>query len=80
MKIQAYETQNQTIVNPSLLPALDAELFASSDWNVLTPSPERRQIDDAVFDALGLTAGEQDAVYAGVTQLVANRKRRASSA
>lgn len=79
LKIQAYETQNQTIVNPSLLPALDAELFASSDWDVLTPSPERRHIDDAVFDALELTAGEREAVYEGVTKLVTNRKRRASS-
>ena len=79
LKIQAYETQNQAIVNPSLLPLLDAALFASSDWDVLTPSPERRQIDDAVFDALELTAGEREAVYEGVTKLVTNRKRRASS-
>lgn len=59
---------------------LDAELFASSDRDVLTLSLERRQIDDAVFDALALTAGEREAVYAGVTELVNNRKHRASSA
>ena len=77
LKIQTYEIESLTVVNPSLLPALDAKLFASSDWDVLTPSPERRQIDDAVFDALGLTTGERQAVYAGVTKLVTNRKRRA---
>ena len=77
LEIQTYETANIAVVNPNLLPALDAELFASSDWDVLTPSPERRQIDDAMFDALGLTAGEREAVYEGVTKLVSNRKRRA---
>ena len=77
LEIQTYETANIAVVNPSLLPALDAELFASSDWDVLTPSPERRQIDDAVFDALALTAGEREAVYAGVAELVNNRKQRA---
>ena len=77
LKIQIYETENLPVPNPSLLPSLDAELFASSDWDVLTPSPERRHIDDAVFDALGLTAGEREAVYEGVTKLVSNRKQRA---
>ena len=77
LEIQTYETANIAVVNPNLLPVLDAKLFASSDWDVLTPSPERRQIDDAVFNALGLTTGERDAVYAGVTKLVTNRKRRA---
>ena len=77
LEIQTYETANIAVVNPNLLPSLDAELFASSDWDVLTPSPERRQIDDAVFDALALTAGEREAVYEGVTKLVSNRKQRA---
>ena len=48
-------------------------------WDVLTPSPERRLIDDAVFDMLGLTQGERDGVYEGVTELVENRLRRARS-
>ena len=46
---------------------------------MLNPSPARRQIDDAVFDALSLTKGERDAVYEGVTELVENRLRRARS-
>ncbi len=80
LRIETYENANIAVVNPNLLPALDAELFASSDWDILKPSPERRQIDDAVFDALALTAGERDAIYAGVAQLVTNRKCRARSA
>ena len=79
LKIQTYEIESLAVVNPSLLPALDAELFASSDWDVLTPSPERRHIDDAVFDVLGLTDDEREEVYAGVTELVENRKQRARS-
>ena len=37
----------------------------------LNISLERRLLDNAVFDALGLTAGERDAVYEGVAALVA---------
>ncbi len=77
--LAAFEFKTLQIVNPQLLPEPDAALFASEDWDVLTPSAERRQIDAAVFDALGLTAGERDAVYAGVTELVENRRRRARS-
>ena len=79
LKIQTYEIESLDIVNPSLLPAPDVEIFAASDWDVLAPSAERREIDDAVFDALGLTPGERDAVYEGVTELVSNRRRRARS-
>ena len=36
-------------------------------------------IDDVVFDALGLTQDERDAVYEAVTALVSSRKQRARS-
>ena len=32
-----------------------------------------------MYDALGLTAGEREAVYEGVTELVQNRRRRAGN-
>ena len=79
LEIQTYETANLAIVNPQLLPQLDATVFNAADWDVLTPSAARRHIDDAVYDALGLTPDERAAVHAGVTELVANRKRRAGS-
>ena len=79
MKIQTFEMENLTVLNPSLLPEIPEEMFTSTNWDVLTPSAERRQIDAAVFDALELTQGEQDAVYEGVTELVGNRLRRARS-
>ncbi len=80
LEIQTYETSNLSIVNPQLLPEPDPAIFDSANWDVLTPSAERWQIDGMVFDALGLTAGERVAVYEGVTELVENRKRRANSA
>ena len=79
LELAAYETANLAIVNPILLSEPDTEVFVSVDWDVLTPSAERRQIDDMVFDVLGLTQGERDAVYEGVVELVENRRRRARS-
>ena len=79
MKIQTFEIDDLQIVNPQLLTDPDASVFNAADWDVLTPSAARRHIDAAVFDALGLTADERDAVYAGVAELVSNRKRRARS-
>ena len=79
IKIQTYELANLPIVEPSSLPTVDPSDFDSEDWDVLSPSRERRLIDDAVFDVLGLTQGERDGVYEGVRELVENRKRRARS-
>ena len=79
MKIQTFEVENLALVNPSLLNEIDAVIFNATDWNVLNPSAERLEIDAAVFGALGLTQGEQDAVYEGVSELVGNRLRRARS-
>ena len=79
LEIQTYETANIQIVNPRLLPEPEAAGFAATDWDVLRPSAARRELDGAVFDALSLTAEERAAVYAGVGELVGNRKRRAGS-
>ena len=79
LEVAAYELANIGIVNPQSLPEFDAAIFQSTDWDVLSPSPQRRLIDDAVFEVLGLTAGERDAVYEGVRELVENRKQRARS-
>ena len=79
LELAAYEISSLQIANPQLLPELDPTVFDSPDWDVLSPSAERWQIDGMVFDALGLTAGERLAVYEGVAELVGNRKQRASS-
>ena len=79
MKVQTYEFQGLPLVNPSLLPEPDVAVFSAADWDALAPSESRREIDTLTHDALGLTAGERDAVYAGVRDLVESRKRKAGS-
>jgi len=41
--------------------------------------PDRRALDDVVFDVLGLTAGEREAVYEAVVELVTARLEKARS-
>ena len=41
--------------------------------------PDRRELDAIIFDALGLTQGERDGVYAAVVNLVEARLRKARS-
>ena len=78
MKIQTFEIENLQIVNPLLRLKLNARLFTSAVRDVLTPSPARRHVDETVFEALGLTATEREAGYAGVAESVNNRRRAQS--
>ena len=41
--------------------------------------PDRRALDDIIFDVLGLTQGERDAVYEAVVNLVEARLKKAAS-
>jgi hypothetical protein len=43
------------------------------------PLPDRKALDDVVFDALGLTSVERDEVYWAVCELVKNRLEKAKS-
>ena len=43
------------------------------------PLPDRKALDDIVFDALGLTADERREVYWAVAELVKNRLDKARS-
>ena len=79
MTIEMYEFESIQVVDPALLPELDAGIFASEEWDAVRPSESRRALDAVVFDALGLTAGEREDVYAGVASLVGDRKQRARS-
>ena len=79
MKIQTFEIEGLQIVNPALLSEPKWSAFNAADWDVLTPSVARRHVDGLVYDALGLTPAEREAVQAGVAELVGNRKRRARS-
>jgi len=43
------------------------------------PLPDRCALDNIIFDALGLTQGERDAVYEAVVKLVEARLKKAQS-
>ena len=79
LEIQTYEVASLPIVKPELLPNIGESTFANDQWDVLHVSPERTRIDEVVFEALGLTTGECEAVYEGVTELVNHRRTRARS-
>ncbi|MDZ7371149.1 MAG: Eco57I restriction-modification methylase domain-containing protein [candidate division KSB1 bacterium] len=87
--LMVYEVQQQIVLLPSafnkdqrlrLVSELDRlgcrEIFPIFD-EIL--QPDRRALDDAVFDVLGLTAGEREAVYEAVVSLVRARLEKAQS-
>jgi len=43
------------------------------------PLPDRKALDDIVFDILGLTEDERNEVYWAMTELVKNRLEKAKS-
>lgn len=83
LKIQTYELAHLLCLHPALIPpdliaSVDlAGIFASSAWDVLAPSPERRMLDTMLFDVLELTRGERDAVYEAVIEMVRRRIKKA---
>ena len=79
LKIQTFEVESLLVLNPEFITAPDADIFESANWDVLSPSPERVQVDKAVFDALELDDVERMEVYEAVWELVKNRQRRAAS-
>ncbi len=79
LELQTYEFSDLLIANPERIAGVEQLSFGDADWDPLQPSPTRRQIDERVSDVLGLSAGEQDAVFEGVAELIRNRKKRAKS-
>ena len=79
LRLAAYELANLPVPHPGLLPDLDDTIFAATQWDVMKPSAERQEIDGLVFDALGLTVGEREAVHEGVQNMVQSRAEKARS-
>jgi hypothetical protein len=81
-----YEANQMPILDPRLLVLEDAkqveEQLASRDIkpvNEELETEEHRALDDMIFDVLGLTQGERDAVYEAVIHLVETRLRKSRS-
>ena len=79
LKIQTYEVSELLCLDPSTFPYENEAVFTSTAWEMLDPSEDRRALDAIIFDALGLTQGERDGVYAAVVNLVDSRLRKARS-
>ena len=79
LKIQTYEVSELLCLDPTTIVFDDETIFASSSWEMLEPSDDRRALDTIIFDALDLTQGERDGVYEAVVGLVEARLRKARS-
>ena len=79
LKIQTYEVSELLCLDPKIFTFEDAAIFASTAWEMLDLSDDRRALDAIIFDALGLTQGERDGVYEAVVNLVESRLRKARS-
>ena len=79
LKIQTYEVSELLCLDPKIFAFEDATIFASTAWEMLDLSDDRRALDVIIFDALDLTQGERDGVYEAVVNLVETRLRKARS-
>ena len=79
LKIQTYEVSELLCLDPATFVFDDEAIFASTSWEMLEPSDDRRTLDAFVFDALNLTQGERDGVYEAVVNLVETRLNKAKS-
>lgn len=79
LKIQTYEVSELLCLDPKIFAFEDAAIFASTAWEMLEPSDDRRALDAIIFEALDLTQGERDGVYEAVVNLVESRLRKARS-
>jgi hypothetical protein len=83
------EIRGLTVINPAVLSLEDKqrlhEAFSSMRKRAILRivdeihQPDRRALDEVVFDVLGLTAGEREAVYEAVVNLVRARLEKAQS-
>ena len=79
LKIQTYEISELLCLDPKIFAFENEAIFASTAWEMLKPSEDRRSLDAIIFDRLNLTKGERDGVYEAVVNLVESRLRKARS-
>jgi hypothetical protein len=88
LKVDPIEYRHLAVLNPVLLNRealyIRQTLQAVGKRKVMNifdeiHQPDRRALDEVVFDVLGLTAGEREAVYEAVVELVRARLEKARS-
>jgi hypothetical protein len=82
LKTAVYEVKDFWVLHPKMIPYRSDNSFFLRD--ILTIEEElhmndRLALDSIIFDALGLTQGERDAIYEAVIQLVEARLKKAES-
>lgn len=94
LKLQVYEAKNLLILHPTFIKLSNftgnkeiLSIFTELGFDPSkpireqepNPLPDRKALDDIVFDALGLTEEERKEVYWAVAELVKNRLDKAKS-
>jgi hypothetical protein len=84
LDLTVYELSDCLIVSPELLHNVDAVLNEAKQREILPLNeeinhPNRRKLDNIVFDALGLSSSERESVYKAVVNLVQQRLAKAGS-
>jgi hypothetical protein len=83
LKTAVYEVKDFRIPNPeSINISISCKHFFQREIGTILDEihqPDRRALDEVVFDVLGLTAGEREAVYEAVVELVRRRLEKARS-
>ena len=79
LDMTVYEVANCLVLHPSLVQA--TPFFDRPTQSIFSQihQPDRRALDEVVFDVLGLTPGEREAVYEAVVNLVRARLEKARS-
>lgn len=79
LDLTVYELANSLVVNPLFI--ANERIFSRPIMPIFDEihQPDRRALDEVVFDVLGLTAGEREAVYEAVVSLVRARLEKAKS-
>ena len=95
LDIKVYEVQLINILNPDFLPIFKKPLFHRYLNNIFVecgfdenkklrsqipkPLPDRKELDDIIFNAIDLTQDERNEVYWSLCELVQNRLNKAKS-
>jgi len=83
LKTAVYEVKTFEVLDPAVITLSEIvdSFFQREILNIKSElsMPDRRAIDNMIFDILALTQGERDAVYEAVLELVSSRLEKARS-